>query len=82
MNHMATIGKSGRLVIPVQYRKALGLTEGEGVMISLKDGHIEILPVEQTINNVQEKVAKYLQPDTDLVEMLFDERKADVANEQ
>ena len=38
MNHMTTIGKSGRLIIPVQYRRALGLTEGEGVMISLKNG--------------------------------------------
>ena len=82
MNHMATIGKSGRLVIPAQYRKALGLTEGEGVMISLKDGHIEILPVEQSIKNSQEKVAKYMQPDSDLVEMLFNERRADVTNEQ
>jgi len=82
MNHMATIGKSGRLVIPVQYRKALGLTEGEGVMISLKDGHIEILPIEQSIKNAQEKVAKYMHSDNDLVEMLFDERRADLANEQ
>ena len=82
MNHMATIGKSGRLVIPVQYRKALGLTEGECVMISLKDGHIEILPVEQSIKNSQEKVAKYMQPDSDLVEMLFNERRAGVTNEQ
>jgi len=79
---MATIGKSGRLVIPVQYRKALGLTGGEGVMISLKDGQIEILPVEQSIKNAQEKVAKYMQSDNDLVEMLFDERRADLANEQ
>ena len=82
MNHMTTIGKSGRLVIPAQYRKALGLTEGEGVMISLKEGHIEILPIEQSIKNAQEKVAKYLQSDTDLVEILFAERKADAANEQ
>ena len=82
MNHMATIGKSGRLVIPIQYRRALGLTEGEGVMISLKDGHIEILPVEKSIKKAQEKVTKYLRSDTDLVEVLFAERKAEVANEQ
>ena len=81
MNHMATIGKSGRLVIPAQYRKALGLTEGEGVMISLKNGHIEISPIEESIKRAQKKIRKYLQPETDLVEILFDERKEDVANE-
>ncbi len=81
MNHMVTIGKAGRLVIPVQYRKALGLTEGEGVMISLKNGHIEISPVEESIKKVQGKVKKYLHPNNNLVEMLFNERKKETANE-
>lgn len=81
MNHMVTIGKSGRLVIPVQYRKALGLNEGEGVMISLKDGHIEISPIEESIKKAQEKVRKYLKPDTDLVDMLLKERKEESSQE-
>jgi len=78
---MTTIGKSGRLVIPVQYRKALGLTEGEGVMISLKNGHIEISLLDKSIKNVQKKVRKYLQPDSDLVEMLLNDRKKEIENE-
>ena len=82
MNYMTTIGKSGRLVIPVQYRRALGLTEGEGVMISLKNGHIEISPVDESIKKAQQKVRKYLQPDNNLVEMLFNERKEEIENEQ
>ena len=82
MNRMVTIGKSGRLVIPAQYRKALGLTEGDGVMISLKNGHIEISPVEESIKKAQERVKKYLKSDNDLVEMLYDDRKEEVANER
>ena len=82
MNHMTTIGKSGRLVIPVQFRRALGLKEGEGVMISLKDGHIEISLVDESIKKAQKKVKKYLRSDSDLVEMLFDDRKEEIANEQ
>jgi len=82
MNHMTTLGKSGRLVIPVQYRRALGLTDGEGVMISLKNGHIEISPVDESIKKAQKKVSKYLRSDTDLVEMLFNDRKEEIANEQ
>ncbi len=31
MNHLVTIGKSGRLVIPVEYLKALDFKEGIGV---------------------------------------------------
>ena len=82
MNHMTTIGKSGRLVIPVQFRRALGLKEGEGVMISLKDGHIEISLVDESIKKAQKKVKKYLRSDSDLVEMLFNDRKEEIANEQ
>lgn len=82
MNHMVTIGKAGRLVIPVQYRKALGLSEGEGVMISLKNGHIEILPVEKSIKKAQDKVKKYLQPNNNLVDVLFNERKKELVNEE
>ena len=81
MNHMTTIGKSGRLVIPVQFRRALGLTEGEGVMISIKNGHIEISLIDESIKKAQKKVRKYLRSDSDLVEMLFDDRKEEIANE-
>ena len=82
MNHMTTIGKSGRLVIPVQFRRALGLTEGEGVMISIKNGHIEISLIDESIKKAQKKVKKYLRSDSDLVEMLFNDRKEEIANEQ
>jgi AbrB family looped-hinge helix DNA binding protein len=82
MNNMTTIGKSGRLVIPVQYRRALGLTEGDGVMISLKNNHIEISLIDESIKKAQKIVSKYLQSDSDLVEMLINERKEDVQNEQ
>ena len=80
MNHMTTIGKSGRLVIPVQYRRALGLTEG--VMVSLKNGHIEISPVDESIKKAQKKVSKYLRSDSELVEMLFNDRKEEIENKQ
>ncbi len=81
MNHMLTIGKSGRLVIPIQYRKALGLNEGEGVMVSLKEGHIEISPIKESVKKAQQKVQKYLNHDTRLVEMLFDDRKEEINSE-
>ena len=42
MNDMITIGKSDLLVILVQYPKTLTTTEGEDVMILVKNGEIEI----------------------------------------
>jgi AbrB family looped-hinge helix DNA binding protein len=81
MSRMTTIGKAGRLVIPAQYRQALGLTEGEGVMISLKNGHIEITPIEESIKKAQQTVKQYLSSEDDLVTLLFDDRKEDERHE-
>nr|CAA6813801.1 MAG: AbrB/MazE/SpoVT family DNA-binding domain-containing protein [uncultured Thiotrichaceae bacterium] len=81
MTHMATIGKSGRLVIPATLRKALGLNEGDGVTIAVKEGHIEISPVAVSIKKAQDLVKKHLKPEDDLVEMLFEERREAINNE-
>lgn len=82
MNQLITLGKSGRLVIPTQFRKALGLKVGEGVMIALKEDHIEITPVTAPVKHVQERVSKYLKPDDDLVDILFKQRKEEVLDER
>ena len=81
MTHMTTIGKSGRLVIPAAFRKTLGLEEGDGVTIELREGCIEISPVEASIRKAQTQVGKYLKKKQDLVEMLFEERREAVNNE-
>ena len=82
MTHMATIGKSGRLVIPAPLRKTLGLEEGDGVTIELKEGRIEISPVAVSVRRAQAMVKKYFQQDDDLVEMLFEDRREAVKNER
>jgi AbrB family looped-hinge helix DNA binding protein len=75
MNQMVTIEKSGHLVIPVEYRKALRFKDGEAVMLSLKEGHIEISSIQESIAIAQDRVKKYLRSNVNLVEMLFDDRK-------
>jgi AbrB family looped-hinge helix DNA binding protein len=73
---MTIIGKAGRLVIPAQYRQTLGLTAGTGVIISLKNGHIET-----SIKKAQQIVKQYLSSEDDLVTCLFDDRKEDRRHE-
>jgi AbrB family looped-hinge helix DNA binding protein len=78
---MAIIGRSGRLVIPASFRKALGLEDGDGVTIELKEGGITIVPIAASVRKAQNRVKKYLKKDDDLVEMLFEERREAVKNE-
>ncbi len=46
-----------------------------------KTGH-QVIPFEESIKKAQKKVKKYLQSDSDLVDMLFQDRKEEVENEQ
>ena len=41
------IDKLGRLVLPISYRNALGISENSRVRISLCDGEISIIPIEE-----------------------------------
>ncbi|HEV7670825.1 MAG TPA: AbrB/MazE/SpoVT family DNA-binding domain-containing protein [Thermoanaerobaculia bacterium] len=40
--HLATIGEGGRLVIPAEYRKALGVATGDEVVLILDGENIHI----------------------------------------
>jgi AbrB family looped-hinge helix DNA binding protein len=40
-----TIGAGGRVVIPAEYRRALGLREGDQVIFRVEDGKLRIVSV-------------------------------------
>ena len=37
-----TIGRGGRLVIPAEFRKGLGVRTGDQVVVDLKDGELRV----------------------------------------
>ena len=82
MQQRATkVDRHGRVVIPAEYRRALGLREGDAVVIQLDDGALRILTRAQAIRRAQEIVAKYVSPDRSLVDELIAERRAEAARE-
>ena len=55
MQQTATkVDRHGRVVIPAEYRRALGLREGDAVVIQLDDGALRILTRAQAIRRAQE----------------------------
>ena len=80
---MATIkthlGKNGRVVIPAQFRKALGILEGDTLMMTLDDGMIRILTPQKAIQRVQEMVRRYVPEGVILADELIAERRAEAA---
>ena len=54
MNEVKTIiGRGGRLNIPSEHRKTLGLSEGDEVLVGIEGGAIRIQTREAAIDRVQ-----------------------------
>ena len=49
----STIAEGGRIVIPADYRRALGLKVGDEVILRMADGEVHILTRRQAIKKAQ-----------------------------
>ncbi|MDP8924261.1 MAG: AbrB/MazE/SpoVT family DNA-binding domain-containing protein [Chloroflexota bacterium] len=75
------VTSGGRVVIPAEYRKALGLQTGDEVTIHLEDGELRIRSIDAGIRRAQELVRHFVAPDRSLVDELIEERRAEAARE-
>ncbi len=77
----AKLGKSGRLVLPVQFRKALGVEPGDELILALDKGELRIFTREEAIGRAQGLVRRYIPSDRSLVDELIQERRSESARE-
>lgn len=42
--HLTVVTRKGQITLPVAYRRALNLKEGDKVAVSLKDGEMAVIP--------------------------------------
>ena len=71
----AKLAEGGRIVIPVEYRQALGLHVGDEVILRLEDGEVRIFTPQQAIKRAQELVRRYVPEERSLSDELLEERK-------
>jgi len=76
------IGPGGRIVIPAPYRQALGLSEGDQVMLSLGDAEVRIASRKAKILAAQDLIAKYVPQDVDLADELIAERRREARRDR
>ncbi|HEY0781038.1 MAG TPA: AbrB/MazE/SpoVT family DNA-binding domain-containing protein [Thermoanaerobaculia bacterium] len=72
---LAKLGEGGRLVIPAEYRKALGLHTGDEVILLLEEGSVRVLTPHEAVRRAQAIVRKYISPEADLVNELIADRR-------
>ena len=75
------LGKSGRLVLPVQFRRALGVEPGDELILALDKGELRIFTRGEAIRRAQRLVRRYIPSDRSLVDELIHERRAESARE-
>ena len=75
------IVSGGRLQIPADVRRELGLTDGDGVRLEVVDGELRVRSYQAVIKAIQAEVRKYVPTDVSLAEDLIADRRAAAARE-
>jgi len=76
MNQVKTkLGEGGRIVIPAEYRQALGLQVGDEVILRLEGRELRIFTLNQAIRRAQELVNRYIPQERSLADELIAERR-------
>ncbi|HSE38249.1 MAG TPA: AbrB/MazE/SpoVT family DNA-binding domain-containing protein [Blastocatellia bacterium] len=73
--------KGGRIVIPAEFRRELGLETGDEVILLLIDGEVRIRTRREAIKQAQAIVRKHVKKGRSLVEELKRERRAEAERE-
>lgn len=75
------LGAGGRLVIPAAMRAALGMKEGDKVLVRLEGNELRIYTYEEATRRAQEMVRSFVSPGVSLVDELIADRRAEAARE-
>ncbi len=75
------VSSSGRVVIPAKFRRALGIKDGDEVVISLDKGVIRISTRRQQLRRAQALVKRHVEPGRSLADELIAERRSDAESE-
>jgi AbrB family looped-hinge helix DNA binding protein len=77
----ARLSSNGRIVIPAEMRKELGLRAGESVFLDVEDGALRVESYSARIRRIQNEFAEYIQPGRLLSDELIAERREEARRE-
>lgn len=71
----ARVGEKGRLVIPAAMREALGIVDGDMLILRVVDGEVRIATRRERLRRAQEWARKVIPPGVSLADELSAERR-------
>jgi bifunctional DNA-binding transcriptional regulator/antitoxin component of YhaV-PrlF toxin-antitoxin module len=75
------IAPGGRVVVPAEFRKALGVKIGDDMVMELTNGELRLRSFDAALKRVQEIVRKYVPEGVSLADELIRERREEAARE-
>jgi AbrB family looped-hinge helix DNA binding protein len=67
----------GRLQVPADIRRALGLADGDPVLLRIVDGALQVRPVRNALSRVQARLRQHIPAEASLSdELIADRRRA------
>ncbi|MBI4305493.1 MAG: AbrB/MazE/SpoVT family DNA-binding domain-containing protein [Chloroflexi bacterium] len=78
--NLAKIDQTGRVLIPAEYRKAMGVKAGDQVIVVLEGNSVRVLTVEQAVKEAR-LLLRLPQRGRSLTDELIKERRKEAASE-
>ncbi len=75
------VTQGGRIVIPAEMRKQLGIEIGEDVNLTLEDDSVKISTSKLALRRIQELVRKNVPENISMVDELIADRREEAENE-
>ncbi len=69
------LSENGRVVIPAQVRKALGVEAGDEIILEQEQNAFRITTQQQRIAEARKRILRYIKPGARLVDELIAERR-------
>lgn len=79
--HRAKLNDEGRLVIPAELRKALGLRPGQEVLLRKTNAGIELTTYDMAVRQFQDRVANSVPPGVSLADEQIAARRAEASRD-
>lgn len=81
MSARIRIGTGGRIVIPQPMREALGVNEGDDLLLEIDESGLHVRSVRQGVRLAQQTVARYIKRGRSLAAELIAERRREAERE-
>jgi AbrB family looped-hinge helix DNA binding protein len=81
MMHVTKVSAGGRVVIPAEFRKALGIKTGDEVLVHMEDGSLRLMTKEASRQWARDAVKQLVPPGVSLADELIRDRREEAARE-